>query len=92
MDAETGEVYAVEAGKNEEAIGRVLAPVSGSVQYVVSDLAPAMKKAIQGVCPETKHVVDYFHVIQLFTEALDRCRQSFGKGNKKHGHVRYVCR
>ncbi|WP_429635479.1 ISL3 family transposase [Anoxybacillus kestanbolensis] len=43
-------------------------------------------------CPEAKHVVDYFHVIQLFTEALDRCRQSFGKVNKKHGHVRYVCR
>ena len=92
MDAETGEVYALEAGKNEEAIGRVLAPVSDSVQYVVSDLAPAMKKAIQGACPEAKHVVDYFHVIQLFTEALDRCRKSFGKGNKKHGHVRHVCR
>ena len=43
-------------------------------------------------CPEAKHVVDYFHVIQLFTEALDRCRQSFGKVNKKHGLVRYVCR
>nr|WP_246363780.1 transposase [Anoxybacillus tepidamans] len=34
-----------------------------------------MKKAIQGACPEAIHVVDYFHVIQLFTEALDRCRK-----------------
>ncbi|AEV17699.1 Transposase [Geobacillus thermoleovorans CCB_US3_UF5] len=92
MDAETGEVYAIEAGKNEEAIGRALAHVSDSVQYVVSDLAPAMKKAIQGMCPEAKHVVDDFHVIQLFTEALDRCRKSLGKEGKKHGHVRYVCR
>ncbi|KHF26707.1 Transposase [Anoxybacillus sp. BCO1] len=56
MDAETGEVYAIEAGKNEEAIRRALAHVSRSVQYVVSDLAPAMKKAIQGVCPEATHV------------------------------------
>ncbi len=92
MDAETGEVYAIEAGKNEEAIRCALAYVSGSARYVVSDLAPAMKKAIQGVCPEAKHVVDYFHVIQLFTEALDRFRKSFGKGNKEHGHVRYACR
>ncbi|GAC92182.1 hypothetical protein KN10_2618 [Anoxybacillus flavithermus NBRC 109594] len=29
-----------------------MAHVSRSVQYVVSDLAPAMKKAIQGACPE----------------------------------------
>ncbi|MBB6284920.1 ISL3 family transposase [Geobacillus subterraneus] len=92
MDAETGEVYAIEAGKNEEAIGRALAHVSGSVQYVVSDLAPAMKKAIQRVCPEATHVVDYFHVIQLFTDALERCRNYLDKGGKKHGHVRYVCR
>ena len=92
MDAETGEVYAMEAGKNEEAIGRALAHVSRSVQYVVSDLAPAMKKAIQRVCPEATHVVDYFHVIQLFTDALERCRKYLGKGGKKHGNVRYVCR
>ncbi|MED0654444.1 ISL3 family transposase [Anoxybacillus geothermalis] len=92
MDAETGEVYTVEAGKNEEAIGRALAHVSRSVQYVVSDLAPAMKKAIQRVCPEATHVVDYFHVIQLFTDALERCRKYLGKGGKKHGNVRYVCR
>ncbi len=90
MDAETGEVYAIEAGKNEEAIGRALAHVSRSVQYVVSDLAPAMKKAIQRVCPEATHVVDYFHVIQLFTDALERCRKYLDKGGKKHGNVRYV--
>ncbi|KJE26030.1 transposase family protein [Geobacillus kaustophilus] len=92
MDAETGEGYAIEAGKNEEAIRRALAHVSRSVQYVVSDLAPAMKKAIQGGCPEATHVVDYFHVIQLFTDALDRCRKYVDKGSKKHGNVRYVCR
>ncbi|EPZ38755.1 transposase [Anoxybacillus ayderensis] len=92
MDAETGEVYAIEAGKNEEAIGRALAHVSRSVQVVVSDLAPAMKKAIQRVCPEATHVVDYFHVIQLFTDALERCRKYVDKGGKKHGNVRYVCR
>ncbi|PIC03680.1 ISL3 family transposase, partial [Anoxybacillus flavithermus] len=92
MDADTGEVYAIEEGKNEEAIGRALAHVSRSVQVVVSDLAPAMKKAIQEICPEATHVVDYFHVIQLFTNALERCRKYLDKGGKKHGNVRYVCR
>lgn len=91
MDAETGEVYSIEAGKNEAAIRSALACVSSSVQCVVSDLAPAMKKAIQGTCPEAVHVVDYFHVIQLFTEALNRCRKYLAKGGKKHGNVRYVC-
>ncbi|WP_412729595.1 transposase, partial [Geobacillus stearothermophilus] len=38
-----------------------------------------MKKAIQGVCPETTHMVDYFHVIQLFTDVLERCRKYLGK-------------
>ncbi|KIQ95312.1 Transposase [Anoxybacillus thermarum] len=92
MDAETGEVYAIETGKNEEAIGRALAHVSRSVQFVVSDLTPAMKKSIQGVCPEATHVVDYFHVIQLFTDALERCRKYVDKWGYKRENVRYVCR
>ncbi|WP_237757630.1 transposase [Geobacillus sp. PA-3] len=42
-----------------------------------------MKKAIQGGCPETTHVVDYFHVIQLFTDVLERCRKYVDKGGQE---------
>lgn len=58
-----GEVYFIEAGKKEEAIRSVLACVSSSIQWVVSDLAPAMEKAIQGVYPEAICVADYVYVI-----------------------------
>jgi transposase len=51
-----------------------------------------MKKAIHEACANAIHVVDYFHVIQLFTEALDRCRRYLAKGGTKHGNVQYVCR
>lgn len=38
------------------------------------------------------HVLDHFHVIQLFTDALKRCRKYLAKGGTKHGGVRRVCR
>jgi transposase len=78
--------------KNEEAIVEALQPVASTVKYVVSDLAPAMRKAIQKVCPKAIHVLDHFHVIQLFTDALKRCRKYLAKGRTKHGSVRRVCR
>ncbi|BBW98720.1 hypothetical protein GsuE55_35530 [Geobacillus subterraneus] len=43
MNAETGEVYAIEVGKNGKFVGRAWAHVSRFVRYVVSDLAKAMK-------------------------------------------------
>jgi Transposase len=45
--AAMGEVYFIEAGKKEEAIRSVLACVSSSVQWVVSDLKKPFKGYIQ---------------------------------------------
>lgn len=92
MDTQTRNVLSIASGKNEEAIVEALQPVASKVKYVVSDLAPAMRKAIEKVCPKAIHVLDHFHVIQLFTDALERCRKYLAKGGTKHGSVRRVCR
>jgi transposase len=92
MDTQTRNVLSIASGKNEEAIVEALQPVASKVKYVVSDLAPAMRKAIEKVCPKAIHVLDHFHVIQLFTDALKRCRKYLAKGGTKHGSVRRVCR
>lgn len=92
MDTQTRNVLSIASGKNKEAIVEALQPVASKVKYVVSDLAPAMRKAMEKVCPKAIHVLDHFHVIQLFTDALERCRKYLAKGGTKHGSVRRVCR
>jgi transposase len=61
------------------------------VEYIVSDLAPAMKKAIEEVFPKAIHVLDRFHVIQLITDALMRRRYYLDKKGK-HQTVRHMNR
>ncbi|KYD27031.1 hypothetical protein B4113_0317 [Geobacillus sp. B4113_201601] len=61
MDTQTRNVLSVASGKNEEAIVEALQPIAAKVKYVVSDLAPAMRKAMEKVCPKAVHVLDHFH-------------------------------
>ncbi|MBB6282002.1 transposase [Geobacillus subterraneus] len=68
MGTQTRNVLSMASGKNEEAIVETLQPVASKVKDVVSDLAPAMRKAIEKVCPKVIPVLDHFHVIQLFTD------------------------
>ncbi|WP_243293089.1 transposase [Bacillus sp. FJAT-47783] len=49
--------------RDEEAIQSALSCVKGTIQQAVSDLAPAMAKAIQCVFPSSIHVLDHFHII-----------------------------
>ncbi|AQQ52172.1 hypothetical protein B0X71_18895 (plasmid) [Planococcus lenghuensis] len=91
LNADTGSVLAVARGRDEEAIKTVLAKVKGSVKVVVSDLAPAMAKAIQATFPSAGHILDRFHIIQFFTEALKRRRRYLIEA-KKHHTVRFIDR
>jgi transposase len=91
LNADTGRVLAVTNGRNQEAIQQALKTVQGNVAYIVSDLAPAMKKAIEEVFPKAIHVLDRFHVIQLITDALMRRRYYLDKKGK-HQTVRHMNR
>ena len=57
----------------------------------MSDLAPAMAKAIGIVFPQAIHVLDRFHIVQFFTDALQRRRRYFGEA-KKHHTSRFINR
>lgn len=91
LNADTGRVLAVTNGRTQEAIQQALKTVQGNVAYIVSDLAPAMKKAIEEVFPKAIHVLDRFHVIQLITDALMRRRYYLDKKGK-HQTVRHMNR
>lgn len=91
LNADTGRVLAVVPGRDEEAIKKALSSVKGTIQQAVSDLAPAMAKAIQSIAPSAIHVLDTFHIVQLFTDALKRRRRYLNEA-KKHHTVRFIDR
>lgn len=82
LNAETGRILA---------IASVLSKVTGNIKAVASDFAPAVANAIQSVFQEAVHVLDRFHLIQFFTEALRRRRRYLNEA-KKHHKVRFIDR
>lgn len=92
LDLDTGHVLDVADGRKESSIRSLLKKVASSARLIVSDAAPAMAKAIQHACPSAIHVLDRFHVIQFFTEALNRRRKYLSLSDRKHGSVRRVLR
>lgn len=90
QDAETGHIWQVSEGRSraqiQEALKRYpfIAP-----EVAVTDLAPGMAKTIQEVWPHVDIVADKFHVIQLFTAALERARKLSSKYATKHLEIRY---
>ena len=89
--ADTGRILAIIPRRDEAAITAVLQKVTGKVRAVVSDFAPAMANAIQSVFPEAIHVLDRFHLVQFFTDALQRRRRFLGEA-KKHHKARFIDR
>ncbi|WP_175616074.1 ISL3 family transposase [Piscibacillus halophilus] len=92
MDANTGHVWQTSPGKDREKIQEALKQYPFSAPSVVStDLAPGMAKTVQEVWPETSIVADKFHVIQLFTKALEYARRldkNYATNHKKIRHQR----
>lgn len=91
LNALTGRILAILPHRDQDAIEAVLKKVTGTIQTVVSDFAPAMAGAIQTVCPTAVHVLDRFHLIQFFTDAQQRRRRFLGEA-KKHHKSRFIDR
>ncbi|STO08964.1 ISL3 family transposase [Exiguobacterium aurantiacum] len=91
LDAESGRLLSIVPGRDESAVTAALASVPGTVMTVVSDFAPAMANAIARVFPDADHVLDRFHLVQFFTEALRR-RRRFLDDTKRQYHVRSIDR
>lgn len=89
---ETGQVLDVAEGRSRKAVENLLKKTAPEAEVAVSDAAPAMEKAIQAACPDAVHVLDRFHVVQFFTDALNRRRKYHLSAEKKHGNVRRAIR
>ena len=89
LNADTGRILAIVPHRNQEAITNVLQKVTGKIRAVVSDFAPAKANAIQAVYPAAVHVLDRFHLVQFFTDALQRRRRYLGDA-KKHHKARFI--
>lgn len=83
LNAETGRILAIVPHRDQDAIEAVLKKVTGKIQTVISDFAPAMASAIQAVYPAAIHVLDRFHLVQFFTDAGQRRRRYLGEAKKR---------
>ena len=82
LNAVTGRILAIVLHRDQDAIEAVLKKVTGKIQHVMSDFAPAMAGAIKAVYPEAIHVLDRFHLVQFFTDAQQRRRRFLGEAKK----------
>lgn len=91
LNAHTGRILAIVPHRDQDAIEAVLKKVTGKIQTVISDFAPAMVSAIQAIFPEATHILDRFHLVQFFTSAQQRRRRFLGEA-KKHHKARFIDR
>lgn len=91
LNADTGRILAIVPHRDQAAITDVLQKIKGTIRAVVSDFAPAMANAIKSVFPSAIHVLDRFHLVQFFTDALQRRRRFLGEA-KKHHKSRFIDR
>jgi transposase len=57
---------------------------------VVCDMSPAFIAAIGETFPNAAVIVDWFHVVQLFTKALDEVRRAEARNNKLPKALRWA--
>lgn len=79
-------------GRKETDIRGLLQRTAHQAQVVVSDAAPAMSKAIQNACPQARHALDRFHLIQFFTDSMKQRRKMTSLGRSPHGETRHALR
>ncbi|WP_404284457.1 ISL3 family transposase [Exiguobacterium aurantiacum] len=91
LDAKSDQLLSIVPGRDVAAITAALQGISEDIRSVVSDFAPAMAKVINHVFPEAEHVLDRFHLVQFFTDALRR-RRRFLNEARRHHHVRVIDR
>lgn len=82
MDRTSRPVVFATPGKGKETVSRFkefLAAHSGKpgrIVEVVCDMSPAFLSAVSETFPKASVTVDWFHVVQLFTKALDDVRKA----------------
>jgi len=62
----------------------------GRIAEVVCDMSPAFLAAIGETFPDASVTVDWFHVVQLFTRALNEVRKSEARLVKMPSAVRWA--
>ncbi len=55
---------------------------AGQIIEVVSDMSAAFIAGVKACFPNSSHTVDWFHVVQLFTKAVDEVRRAEAKETK----------
>lgn len=81
MDRETKPVIFATPGKGKDCLKQFAAYLKGrkgnpeNVVEVVCDMSPAFLAAAEETFPNASVTVDWFHVVQIFTKALDEVRR-----------------
>ncbi|SFM33615.1 ISL3 family transposase [Salibacterium qingdaonense] len=92
MDWHTGQVLAIGRGRSTAAIAHLLDQLPNAIDGVVTDGAPAMAQAVHHTCPDADHILDRFHLLRWFTEALARRRRYLNVDRRHHGAKRRAVR
>ncbi len=80
VDHDTGRLLWATPGKDEAALRRFfdeLGPQrSARIRFVSTDAGSAFLKVVRERCPNAKHCLDPFHIVQWATRALDAVRRT----------------
>ena len=96
LDAKTRPVVFVTPGKGKDGLARFAAFLAGHggrserVVEVVCDMSPAFLAAIGETFESADVTVDWFHVVQLFTKAVDDVRKAEAKHNAMPKALRWA--
>ena len=90
IGAKTKRLLAVEEDRTESSLRRCLdslgKPVCEGVEYVCSDMWKPYLNVIAELLGEAVHVLDRFHVMQMFSKALDEIRAEEAKRLVRDGY------
>lgn len=92
LDLDTKQILGVCEGRTEADIQGLLQRTADQARFVVSDAAPTMSQAIRSACPQAIHVLDRFHLVQLFTDSMKQTRKVTTLGRSAHGETRHDLR
>ena len=96
LDAKSRPVVFVTPGKGKDTLARFAAFLaghggeSGRIVEVVCDMSPAFLAAIGETFERAEVTVDWFHVVQLFTKAVDDVRKAEAKHNAMPKALRWA--
>lgn len=82
-DADTKKIVWVEDSRNKEALDRFFAKIGpeacAKIRVVASDQHPGYGQSIREHCPNARHVLDKFHLMRNFEDAVNNSRKFIAK-------------